>query len=140
MGDWCDRWTKTNAYSAGGYEGAGDAAPRAPKAHGEQDAEYRTGVSRPAEVERHSRCRRSRRRRRMPTPPPEKDAETPQMTGRGLRLGDCGSCSYVSLRLLLRRLSAGAPPPRGCEGESVANHGRWGQPCFVPDCDQRSER
>jgi dipeptidyl aminopeptidase/acylaminoacyl peptidase len=46
VGDWCDRWTKTNAYATTGSEGAAApvASPRAPTSS-------RMGVSRPTEME-----------------------------------------------------------------------------------------
>jgi dipeptidyl aminopeptidase/acylaminoacyl peptidase len=48
VGDWCDRWTKMNAYALTGYEGP--AVPVAPRAR-TSSPDTRTGVSRPAEVE-----------------------------------------------------------------------------------------
>jgi dipeptidyl aminopeptidase/acylaminoacyl peptidase len=46
VGDWCDRWTKTNAYATTGSEGSAApvASPRAPTSS-------RMGVSRPTEME-----------------------------------------------------------------------------------------
>src|SRR5438067_1096499 len=53
VGDWCDRWTKTNVYAEGGSESA--AAPVTPRAQGSSTgskvSDTRTGVSRPVEVE-----------------------------------------------------------------------------------------
>jgi hypothetical protein len=53
VGDWCDRWTKTNAYAEGGYEAAAPVhvAPRAQPGSPGKVSDTRTGVSRPAEVE-----------------------------------------------------------------------------------------
>jgi dipeptidyl aminopeptidase/acylaminoacyl peptidase len=45
VGDWCDRWTKTNAYASTGYE-----APAAPAAAKVGSSATRTGVSRPVEM------------------------------------------------------------------------------------------
>ncbi len=48
VGDWCDRWTKMNAYASTGFEGP--AVPVPPRAQtGSSDT--RVGVSRPAEME-----------------------------------------------------------------------------------------
>jgi len=47
VGDWCDRWTKTNVYALAGFEG-----PALPVAVAKaQAADARTGQSRPAEME-----------------------------------------------------------------------------------------
>jgi hypothetical protein len=46
VGDWCDRWTKTNAYASTGFEG-----PVAPIASPRAATSSRMGVSRPAEME-----------------------------------------------------------------------------------------
>jgi dipeptidyl aminopeptidase/acylaminoacyl peptidase len=43
VGDWCDRWTKTNMYAQSGYEGPATPIAKAPDA--------RTGQSRPADME-----------------------------------------------------------------------------------------
>jgi dipeptidyl aminopeptidase/acylaminoacyl peptidase len=68
VGDWCDRWTKTNAYAEGGY--GPPAAPVVPRARaGSSDtrtSDTRMGVSRPAEVEEEK-----------PTPPEK--METPPL-------------------------------------------------------------
>jgi hypothetical protein len=48
VGDWCDRWTKTNAYAATAFEGS--AAPVAARAE-TGSSETRKGVSRPAEMD-----------------------------------------------------------------------------------------
>jgi hypothetical protein len=46
VGDWCDRWTKMNAYASTGSEG-----PAAPVTSPRAATSSRTGVSRPAEME-----------------------------------------------------------------------------------------
>jgi acetyl esterase/lipase len=52
VGDWCDRWTKTNAYALSGYEGPpAPVAPRASGSSASKTSDTRTGVSRPVEVE-----------------------------------------------------------------------------------------
>ncbi|HEX3374177.1 MAG TPA: S9 family peptidase [Edaphobacter sp.] len=70
VGDWCDRWTKTNAYAEGGYEAP--AAPIVPRARaGSSDtrtSDTRMGVSRPAEVEEEK-----------PTPPEKKETPPPEV-------------------------------------------------------------
>jgi hypothetical protein len=48
VGDWCDRWTKTNAYASTGFEGP--VAPVAPKGQ-TSSSDTRVGVSRPGEME-----------------------------------------------------------------------------------------
>ncbi len=47
VGDWCDRWTKSNTYSLSGFEGR-TAPVAAPKAG---SSNTRTGVSRPTEMD-----------------------------------------------------------------------------------------
>ena len=102
VGDWCDRWTKTNAYSEGGYDAApARVAPRArtgSSASGVPDT--RTGVSRPVEVED------------KPVPPekpaPPERMETPPLeVERAPRRGRAPailSRRLLRLRLLLRPL------------------------------------
>jgi hypothetical protein len=46
VGDWCDRWTKTNVYASAGFEG-----PVAPIASPRAATGSRMGVSRPTEME-----------------------------------------------------------------------------------------
>jgi dipeptidyl aminopeptidase/acylaminoacyl peptidase len=54
VGDWCDRWTKTNAYSSTGFETTSPVAAKSGSADG------RMGVSRPAEMnEEQSRVERT---------------------------------------------------------------------------------
>jgi dipeptidyl aminopeptidase/acylaminoacyl peptidase len=48
VGEWCDRWTKTNAYASTGYEGPAKSSTRTKPRAGSSDG--RTGVSRPAEM------------------------------------------------------------------------------------------
>ena len=52
VGDWCDRWTRTNAYASTAYEApAARVAPRARGSSASKTSDTRTGVSRPVEVE-----------------------------------------------------------------------------------------
>ncbi|HWW99118.1 MAG TPA: S9 family peptidase [Edaphobacter sp.] len=52
VGDWCDRWTKTNAYASTGFDGpAVRVAPRAQAGLAETGMGGRMGVSRPAEMD-----------------------------------------------------------------------------------------
>jgi hypothetical protein len=52
VGDWCDRWTKTNAYAMTGFDGpAVRVAPRAQAGLAETGMGGRMGVSRPAEMD-----------------------------------------------------------------------------------------
>jgi len=52
VGDWCDRWTKTNAYALTASEGpAVPIAPRPQTGSSEQRMGTRIGVSRPAEMD-----------------------------------------------------------------------------------------
>jgi dipeptidyl aminopeptidase/acylaminoacyl peptidase len=52
VGDWCDRWTKTNAYALTGFDGpAARVAPRAQAGLPETVLGPRMGVSRPAEMD-----------------------------------------------------------------------------------------
>jgi len=46
VGDWCDRWTKTNAYASTAFEGPAASVPPRPGS-----SEARIGVSRPAEMD-----------------------------------------------------------------------------------------
>jgi dipeptidyl aminopeptidase/acylaminoacyl peptidase len=48
VGDWCDRWTRTNAYALTAFEGPAVRVPPRPQAG---SSETRVGVSRPAEID-----------------------------------------------------------------------------------------
>jgi dipeptidyl aminopeptidase/acylaminoacyl peptidase/outer membrane biosynthesis protein TonB len=76
VGDWCDRWTKTNAYAENGYEGP--AVRVAPKAQtGSPDS--RMGVSRPAEMEEDKPApQKQEPPPQKPEPPPQKPEPPPQ--------------------------------------------------------------
>jgi hypothetical protein len=67
VGDWCDRWTKTNAYALTGYESS--AIP--PAMAKTQAADARTGQSRPVEMGETQPLRE-----KTIVPPAEKDVET----------------------------------------------------------------
>jgi pimeloyl-ACP methyl ester carboxylesterase len=112
VGDWCDRWTKTNAYAQSGYEGR--AVRVAPKGQtGSPDT--RMGVSRPAEMEEDK-------------PVPQKPEPPPLEAERAPRRGRSSASTEPAAPIVAAPSApshsvaslAGEPPAAG-KGESSPN-------------------
>jgi predicted esterase len=71
VGDWCDRWTRTNAYASTAFEGPAVRVPPRPQAG---SSETRIGVSRPAEMDEEK-------------PVPEKTASPPDSGAKAPKRG-----------------------------------------------------
>jgi hypothetical protein len=100
VGDWCDRWTKTNAYASTGFEGpAVRVAPRAQtgspgtKMSDTRMSDTRAGVSRPTEMEEDK-------------PAPEKTEAPPAAVERAPKRGTAAAPAEPAAPVV-------APPPAG---------------------------
>jgi dipeptidyl aminopeptidase/acylaminoacyl peptidase len=119
VGDWCDRWTKTNAYALSGYEGSpAPVAPRMQGSSGNRMPDTRTGVSRPVEVEEDKPAPPEK-----PTPPqkletPPLEVERPSRRGRAPATIERAASPAAPLAVAPSPI---APPPVAAKDKASPN-------------------